>query len=45
MSIFNFIKGLMHQEKPKAARKKVCKGQTSRDAADEALRAFFTKRK
>lgn len=46
MTIFDMIKGLIHHEKPKATRKgKVCKSNSSKEAADEALRVFFSKRK
>lgn len=46
MNIFDMIKGLIHPEKPKSARKgKACKATSSKEAADEALRVFFSKRK
>lgn len=46
MTLFDMIKGLIHHEKPKAARKgKACKANSSKEAADEALRVFFSKRK
>jgi len=45
MNIYDMIKGLIHQEKPKARKRKPLKASSSKEAADEALRAFFTKRK
>lgn len=45
MSIYDMIKGLIHTDKPKARKGKPLKASSSKEAADEALRAFFFKRK